>query len=144
VEGTGDVARSRCWDTRRRKGETTGNPNFDPNRRASPRPYLGEPEGEVPSGDSTDDQPSALLPGLILQAMGFMMVALRQHLPRPFNSAMEVHCANYFQMVLLRRVFSSSLAQPTFPICPNKKPAFSSMYGRAGIELLRARMIPLS
>jgi len=28
---------------------------------------------------------------LILQAMGFMMVALRQHLPRPFNSAMEVH-----------------------------------------------------
>jgi len=37
-----------------------------------------------------DDQPSALLPGLILQAMGFMMVALRQHLPRPFNSAMEV------------------------------------------------------
>jgi hypothetical protein len=76
--------------------------------------------------------------------MGFMMVALRQHLPRPFNSAMEVHCANYFQMVLLRRVFSNSLAQPTFPICPNKKPAFSSMYGRAGIELLRARMIPLS
>jgi hypothetical protein len=58
--------------------------------------------------------------------MGFMMVALRQHLPRPFNSAMEVHCANYFQMVLLRRVFSSSLAQPTFPICPNKKPATSS------------------
>jgi len=39
---------------------------------------------------------------LILQAMGFMMVALRQHLPRPFNSAMEVHCANYFHMVLLR------------------------------------------
>ena len=32
------------------------------------------------------------LRGLILQAMGFMMVALRQHLPRPFNSAMEVHC----------------------------------------------------
>ena len=58
--------------------------------------------------------------------MGFMMVALRQHLPRPFNSAMEVHCANYFQMVSLRRVFSSSLAQPTFPICPNKKPATSS------------------
>jgi hypothetical protein len=57
--------------------------------------------------------------------MGFMMVALRQHLPHPFNSAMEVHCANYFQMVLLRRVFSRSLAQPTFPICPNKKPATS-------------------
>jgi len=30
-------------------------------------------------------------------------------------------------MVLLRRVFSSSLAQPTFRICPNKKPATSSM-----------------
>jgi predicted acetyltransferase len=28
--------------------------------------------------------------------MGFMMVALRQHLPRPFNSAVEVHCGNYF------------------------------------------------
>ena len=61
--------------------------------------------------------------------MGFMMVALRQHLPRPFNSAMEVHCANYFQMVLLRRVFSSSLAQPTFPICPNKKLATSRNRG---------------
>jgi len=57
--------------------------------------------------------------------MGFMMAALRQHLPRPFNSAMAVHCANYFQMILLRRVFSSALAQPTFPICPNKKPATS-------------------
>ena len=61
------------------------------------------------------------------------MVALRQHLPRPFNSAMEVHCANYFQIVLLRRVFSSSLAQPTFPICPNKKPATSSVLGLAGV-----------
>ncbi len=61
------------------------------------------------------------------------MVALRQHLPRPFNSAMEVHCANYFQMVLLRRVFSSSLAQPTFPICPNKKPATSRKRPRVGI-----------
>jgi hypothetical protein len=48
VEGTGDVARSRCWDTRRRKGETTGNPNFDPNRRASPRPYLGERGAAMP------------------------------------------------------------------------------------------------
>ena len=65
--------------------------------------------------------------------MGFMMVALRQHLPRPFNSAMAVHCANYFQMVLLRRVFSSSLAQPTFPICPNKKPATSSSCSRRSL-----------
>src|SRR6476660_9331932 len=38
--GAGNVARSRWCDTRRRKGETTGNTNFDLNRRASPRPYL--------------------------------------------------------------------------------------------------------
>ena len=38
------------------------------------RTVLGEPEGEVPSGDSTDDQPSALLPGLILHvALYFIM-----------------------------------------------------------------------
>jgi len=43
VEGAGNVAWSRCWDTRRRKGEPTGNPNFDLNRRASPRPYLEGP-----------------------------------------------------------------------------------------------------
>src|ERR1700719_4482579 len=51
--GAGNVARSRWCDTRRRKGETTGNTNFDLNRRASPRPYLGAPEGEIPPGDST-------------------------------------------------------------------------------------------
>src|SRR6202162_1545021 len=39
VAGTGNVAWSRCCDTRRRKGETTGNTNIDLNRRASPRPY---------------------------------------------------------------------------------------------------------
>src|SRR4029077_1906634 len=39
--GAGNVARSRWCDTRRRKGETTGNTNFDLNRRASPRPYRG-------------------------------------------------------------------------------------------------------
>jgi hypothetical protein len=32
------VAWSRCCDTRKRKGETTGNTNFDLYRRASPRP----------------------------------------------------------------------------------------------------------
>ena len=37
--GAGNVARSRWCDTRRRKGETTGNTNFDLHRRASPRPY---------------------------------------------------------------------------------------------------------
>jgi FAD binding domain len=40
VAGTGNGARSRCCDTRRRKGEATGNTNIDLNRRASPRPYL--------------------------------------------------------------------------------------------------------
>src|SRR3954471_9331190 len=39
VAGTGNVAWSRCCDTRRRKGEATGNTNIDLNRRASPRPY---------------------------------------------------------------------------------------------------------
>jgi ABC-type branched-subunit amino acid transport system substrate-binding protein len=37
--GAGNVAWSRWCDTRRRKGETTGNTNFDLHRRASPRPY---------------------------------------------------------------------------------------------------------
>src|SRR5208283_2282687 len=37
--GVGNVAWSRWCDTRRRKGETTGNTNFDLHRRASPRPY---------------------------------------------------------------------------------------------------------
>jgi hypothetical protein len=40
VAGTGNAAWSRCCDTRRRKGEATGNTNFDLHRRASLRPYL--------------------------------------------------------------------------------------------------------
>ena len=39
VAGAGNVAGSRWCDTRRRKGESTGNTNFDLNRRASLRPY---------------------------------------------------------------------------------------------------------
>jgi hypothetical protein len=46
--GAGNVARSRWCDTRRRKGETTGNTNFDLNRRASPRPYLFAPNKTFP------------------------------------------------------------------------------------------------
>ena len=38
--GAGNVAWSRCCDTRDRKSETTGNTNIDLNRRASPRPYV--------------------------------------------------------------------------------------------------------
>jgi hypothetical protein len=46
--GAGNVAWSRCCDTRRRKSELTGNTNFDLNRRASLRPYLREVRGEIP------------------------------------------------------------------------------------------------
>jgi hypothetical protein len=53
VAGAGNVAWSRWCDTRRRKGETTGNTNFDLHRRASPRPYLGERGGETPTRHST-------------------------------------------------------------------------------------------
>jgi hypothetical protein len=38
---------------RNRKGEATVNTNFDLTRRASLRPYLGAPGGEIPPGDST-------------------------------------------------------------------------------------------
>src|SRR5262245_47637472 len=41
VAGAGNVARSRCCDTRKRKGESTGNTDIYLNRRARPRPYLG-------------------------------------------------------------------------------------------------------
>jgi hypothetical protein len=58
--GAGNVARSRWCDTRRRKGETTGNTNFDLHRRASPRPYLGARGGEIPPRDSTGALFSAL------------------------------------------------------------------------------------
>ena len=40
MAGAGNVAWSRWCDTRRRKGETTGNTNFDLHWRASPRPYV--------------------------------------------------------------------------------------------------------
>jgi hypothetical protein len=39
---------------RNRKGEATGNTNFDLNRRASPRPYLGARGGEIPPRDSPE------------------------------------------------------------------------------------------
>src|ERR1022692_5318495 len=57
--GAGNVAWSRWCDTRRRKGETTGNTNFDLHRRASPRPYLGAPGGEIPPGDPTHSAANA-------------------------------------------------------------------------------------
>jgi hypothetical protein len=45
VAGVGNVARTRCCDTRKRKSETTGNTNFGLNRRASSRPYLQRDRG---------------------------------------------------------------------------------------------------
>src|SRR5215467_3174961 len=50
--GAGNVAWSRCCDTRRRKSELTGNTNFDLNRRASLRPYLRATAGAIPAADS--------------------------------------------------------------------------------------------
>src|SRR5262249_18296250 len=55
VAGAGNAARSGYCETRKRKGQTTGNTNIDLNRRASPRPYLGEPRGESPRGHSTKE-----------------------------------------------------------------------------------------
>ena len=58
VAGAGNVAWSRCCDTRRRKGETTGNTNFDLHRRASPRPYrenlAGDAKGKSTSGSNRE------------------------------------------------------------------------------------------
>jgi hypothetical protein len=42
--GTGNVAGSRYCDTRKRKGELTGNTKVDLNQRASPRPDDGDKE----------------------------------------------------------------------------------------------------
>src|SRR4029077_3727234 len=53
VAGAGNVARSRWCDTRKRKGETTGNTNFDLNRRASPPHCLGAQGVETPPDHST-------------------------------------------------------------------------------------------
>ena len=70
VEGTGNVAWSRYCDTRRRKSELTVNTNFDLNRRASPRPYLGERGGEIPPRHST-----------------VLFIASRAAFMRPFGSS---------------------------------------------------------
>ena len=60
VAGIGNVAWSRCCDTRRRKGETTGNTNIDLNRRASPRPYrenlFSDVKGQATSGSNREGE----------------------------------------------------------------------------------------
>src|SRR6516162_7006687 len=55
VAGAGNVAWSRCCDTRRRKSEATGNTNFDLNRRASLRPYRGNLLFDVKGEAQADD-----------------------------------------------------------------------------------------
>ena len=45
VAGVGNVAWTRCCDTRIRKSETTGNTNFGLNQCASSRPYLQRGRG---------------------------------------------------------------------------------------------------
>ena len=58
VAEIGNVAWSRWCDTRRRKGETTGNTNFDLHRRASLRPYrenlAGDAKGKSTSGSNRE------------------------------------------------------------------------------------------
>src|SRR5271169_6133375 len=59
VAGAGNAARSRYCDTRRRKGETTGNTNIDLNRRASPRPYrraVSQPQGAERAAEPRRDR----------------------------------------------------------------------------------------
>jgi hypothetical protein len=70
--GAGNVAWSRCCDTRRRKSELTGNTNFDLNRRASLRPYLRGAEGEIPSAYSPRKK---ALRGASLASLGTSWVA---------------------------------------------------------------------
>jgi hypothetical protein len=48
VAGAGNVAWSKWCDTRRRKGEPTGNTNIDLNRRVSPRPYCSGAISRIP------------------------------------------------------------------------------------------------
>ena len=62
VAGTGNVAWSRCCDTRRRKGETTGNTNIDLNRRASPRPYRERDGRRSVAAWPKRSRPSSTLP----------------------------------------------------------------------------------
>src|ERR1700686_3637527 len=62
VAETGNVAWSKCCDTRRRKGELTGNTNIDLNRRASLRPYQAGRRTGSSSRTRAAPQPYAKLP----------------------------------------------------------------------------------
>jgi hypothetical protein len=86
VAGTGNLAWSRCCDTRRRKGETTGNPNVDLNRRASPRPYRRE------GGTRQSDLPTPTLPVRHPHACSVVAttVAMRFSKNLSFGSLLEV------------------------------------------------------
>jgi len=47
VAGAGNVARSKCWDTRNRKGEPTGNPNLDLHRARQSSTLLSNKKADV-------------------------------------------------------------------------------------------------
>ena len=79
------MAWSRSCDTRRRKGETTGNTNFDLHRRASLRPYrenlAGDVKGKGTSGsnreaESTDAPERGGLPPGACAGHGLLVVNL--------------------------------------------------------------------
>ena len=65
--------------------------------------------------------------------------------PRPFLqplcSAMSYMHRCCTSELKRRRIFSSSLAQPTFPICPNKKPATSRQRWRPCPRAKRAKCL---
>lgn len=78
------MAWSRWCDTRRRKGEATGNTNFDLNRRASLRPYLRRAEGATPSVYVMDWSSRAILSWRLSNTMdtSFCVEALEEALAR--------------------------------------------------------------
>ncbi len=81
VAGAGNVARSSWCDTRKRKGEPTGNTNIDLNRRVSPRPYYVT--GLIGPGDRKSVQPMAerLAPGKYDQLHHFVTAGVWDSAP---------------------------------------------------------------
>jgi hypothetical protein len=91
VAGAGNVAWSRCCDTRRRKSEITGKTNFDLHQRASLRPYranlASDAKGKGASGcnreaESTDAPERGGLPRsseeaavMVVERRGWVIVA---------------------------------------------------------------------
>src|SRR5215471_10518462 len=87
VAGTGNVAWSRCCDTRRRKGETTGNTNIDLNRRASPRPYRMTPAApsNLPMASTGNGRAKAICPAMSVDRAPAINSTARHHQRRRAN-----------------------------------------------------------